>query len=120
MVIHSSFEDFLLFLYVHISKADDSYDPKELKTIEEKMKDLYPAGTDFEKKLYLAIRTYNTFDKSKIQELTVDSLQHFRGHADKKLKVISDLFDIMNADGKVEEGERQSLNELNKTINSYL
>jgi hypothetical protein len=121
MVIHSSFEDFLLFLYVHISQSDNAYDPKELKVIQEKMKDLYPSEVDFEKKMYTTLRAYNTFDRSKMPELTESSLKHFRtNNADKKLKIITDLLDIINADGKVEDNERAALNALNKTINSYL
>ena len=77
MIIHSSFADFLLFLYVHISEADHNYDPKEMYVIKQKMADLFPGDTDFEKKLYGTIRFYNTFDKSQLNDLLEDSFHHF-------------------------------------------
>jgi len=85
------------------------------------MKGLYPETVDFEKKLYTTLRAYNTFDKTKMPEMVESSLKHFRtNNADKKLKIITDLLDIVNADGKVEATERAALTALNKTINSYL
>jgi len=121
MVIHSSFEDFLLFLYVHISQSDNTYDPKELGLIKEKMRDIYPAETDFEKKLYGTLRAYNTFDKSKLRELIEDTFKHFHTNKlDKKEKIIADLFDIINADGRVEASETKAIDTLKNTINSSL
>ena len=69
MVIHDSFPDFLLFVYVHMSEADHNYDPKEMALIKKKMHALFPEGTDLEKKLYRAIRDYNNFDKSRLDAL---------------------------------------------------
>jgi len=51
MVIHANLPDFILFLYVHMSRADDSYDPTEMAAIKSKMNNLFSKGTDLEKKL---------------------------------------------------------------------
>jgi len=119
MVIHSSFEDFLLFLYVHISRSDSSYDPKEIDVIQEKMKALYPGETDFEKKLYVTLRAYNAFDRTKLPELFDATLKHF--NADKsKEKILADLSDIIRADGEVLSAETNALNALKQTIDLYL
>jgi uncharacterized tellurite resistance protein B-like protein len=121
MVIHASFEDFLLFLYVYISRSDNTYDPKELTVILDKMKGLFPEDTDFEKKLYLALRSYNTFDKSKLNDLFEDTLKHFQSNnSDHKERIITDLLDIVKADGKVEASETNALNALKKTIDLLL
>ncbi len=77
MVIHANLPDFILFLYVHMSRADDSYDPTEMAAIKNKMNSLFSKGTDLEKKLYVTIREYNSFDKNKLTELLSDSIQHF-------------------------------------------
>ena len=39
------------------------------------MNDLFSEGTDLEKKLYVTIREYNSFDKNKLTELLSDSIQ---------------------------------------------
>ena len=38
---------------------------------------LYAEGTDVEKKLYRTIREYNSFDKSKLNDLFEATLNHF-------------------------------------------
>lgn len=119
MIIHSSFEDFLLFLYVHISRADSNYDPKEMEVIQEKMTALYPNKIDFDKKLYLTLREYKSFDKEKLPELFKQTLQHFKAEKDKE-KILADLTDIISADGKVQVAETNALDALRQTINLYL
>ena len=118
MVIHKTFEDFLLFLYVHISRADSNYDPKEMAVIQEKMKGLYPSKVDFDKKLYLTLREYKEFDKSKLNDLFVNTIKHFRAGKEKE-KIMSDLSDIVNADGQVQTTETTALESLKKVIESY-
>ena len=68
MVIHSTFKDFILFLYVHMSQADENYDPNEMATIKKKIGGLFEKDTDIEKKLYMAIREYNSFDRFEITD----------------------------------------------------
>lgn len=117
MVIHSNFADFVLFLYVHMSHIDNDYDPTEMKVIKEKMTRIYPKETDMEKKLYNTIREYNAFDKSKIEELIRDTFKQFQGvKFSQKYKIYTDMYDIINADGKVEESEASALEELKQII----
>ena len=119
MIIHTTFEDFLLFLYVHISRSDSNYDPKELEVIQEKMKGLYSDKTDFDKKLYLTLREYKNFDKDKLPELFNSTLKHFKAGKDKE-KIFADLSDIINADGKIQITETNALNALKQTLDISL
>lgn len=119
MILHSSFPDFILFLYVHMSHADSSYDPYELSTIKVKMSGLYPEGTDIERKLYQTIREYNSFDKSKLAELFEETLRHFDLDTPKKNNVYNDLYEIMQADGKVEQEETKTLETLKQIIDLH-
>ena len=115
-MIHDSLPDFVLFLYVHMSHADNSYDPQELGAIKEKIKTLYKAGTDLEKKLYLAIREYNSFDKSRLNELFEDSFRHF-GHQSPLIhQVFADLHEIIQADGRIDQAETKALESLTSII----
>lgn len=118
MIIHTTFEDFLLFLYVHISRSDNNYDPKEMAVIQEKMKGLYPNKVDFDKKLYLTLREYKDYDKNKLNELFVETIKHFKAGKDKE-KIMTDLSDIINADGHVQASETNALAALKKTIDSH-
>lgn len=120
MILHTSFPDFIAFLYVHMSHADDSYDPYELAAIKSKMGGMFAAGTDVERKLYNAIREYNAFDKSKLHELFEASLKHFSKEAPLKGDLYSDLTEIIQADGKVDQSETKTLETLKKIIDLHL
>lgn len=117
MILHSSFPDFILFLYVHLSHADSSYDPAELAAIKEKMKKLFPADTDFEKKLYGTLREYNSFDKSNMSELLRDSFEHFNKTQQMSPgAVFDDMHEIIKADGKIIASETSALETLKQFI----
>lgn len=117
MILHTSFPDFILFLYVHLSHADSSYDPRELAAIKEKMKKLFPADTDFERKLYGTLREYNSFDKSKMSELLRDSFEHFnKTQQVSPSTVFDDMHEIIKADGKVIASETSALETLKQFI----
>ena len=115
MVIHANLPDFILFLYVHMSRADDSYDPTEMAAIKKKMNNLFSKGTDLEKKLYGTIREYNSFDKHKLSELLSDSIQHFSNDA-VDARLFNDLKEIIQADGKVDQAEMNALEALKRMI----
>jgi uncharacterized tellurite resistance protein B-like protein len=117
MVIHDSFPDFLLFVYVHMSEADHNYDPKEMALIKKKMHALFPEGTDLEKKLYRAIRDYNNFDKSRLDALFKDTFEKFRG-ANPELRehLFQDILEIASADGALNASESQALESLKRII----
>jgi hypothetical protein len=120
MIIHKTLQDFIVFLYVHISQADNSYDPNEMAIIKSKMKHLFPAGTDIEQKLYMTIREYNTFDRSKLNDLFKGSIEHFGKEGALTNAVHSDLNDIIMADGKVKADETRSLDRLRSIIDQHV
>ncbi|MBL0744285.1 TerB family tellurite resistance protein [Chryseolinea lacunae] len=122
MLIHPTFSDFILFLYVHISRADDSYDPHELAAIKSKMKSLFPEGTDLERKLYAALREYNDLDKAKLNTVIDTSLRHFSGDATATVPndVYADLYEIVQADGKIDQSETRTLEALKKVIDHHM
>ena len=113
MVIHDNLSDFILFLYVHMSNADSTYDPVEMDVIKLKMALLFPQGTDMEKKLYQAIREYNGLDKTKMTDILKDSFAKFGDQFPSKSELYNDLQEIMLADG-VEQSEEQDALELLK------
>ena len=117
MVIHSTFKDFILFLYVHMSRADENYDPNEMATIKNKIGGLFEKDTDIEKKLYLAIPQYNSFDRAKLPGLFKASFKHFdQDQTVLKNNFYSDLNEIIAADGKVELAESKALEALKEII----
>ena len=117
MVIHSTFPDFVLFLYVHVAHIDHTFDPNEMSTIKSKMARLFPEGTDLEKKLYQAIREYNKFDRSKINKLCEETLLHFKTDKETvKSLLFNDFREIIMADGQVHELESRMLAKIRRIV----
>lgn len=116
MVIHNSFADFVLFLYVHMAHADGDLHVTEVKVIKEKMGKLYP-GEDVDKKFTVALDEYNAFDKKNLNKLFHASFAHFDTiKFAQKYRVYGDMYDIIYADGKVLESETKALEELRDII----
>ena len=117
MVIHKNFADFVLFLYVHMAHADKDFHQTELGVIREKMSKLYPFDDKLEERLDAAVKDYEGFDKSKLKILFRDTFNNFPSiKFAQKYKVYTDMYDIINADGKIDESEQRALNELKEII----
>ena len=117
MVVHTTFADFVLFLYVHMAYADGEYHPSEQKVILEKVPKLFPSEVDPRKILSLAEQQYLKTDHKKIASIIQDTFRHFSSvKFSQKYKIYTDMYDIIHADGKVEESETRAMNELKEII----
>ena len=87
--------------------------------IKAKMYDLFSDGTDLEKKLYRTIREYNSFDKSKLSDLVEDTLKHFKLQTAVQTKVYTDLYEIIQADGNIDQSETKALEILKQIIDLH-
>ena len=117
MVIHSNFADFVLFLYIHMAYADGVFHPSEKEMILVKMSKLFHDDPDLRKKLEAAEKEYLNMDSGKVPTVILDSFRHFT-HVkfSQKYHVYTDMYDIVNADGKIEESETIALEELKRII----
>lgn len=116
MVIHNSFADFVLFLYIHMAHADGEYHRSENEAILQKVPKLYPTEGDPKAKLKEALDQYKLVKQADIKNIIHDTFLHFdKIKFSQKYKVYTDMFDIVHADGKVHEAEERALKEL-KTI----
>ena len=117
MVIHDTFADFVLFLYIHMAHADGVYHPAEKDVIAERIPRLFPTEPDVAAKLAKAETQYLATDKTKIESIIKDTFKHYSNvKFAQKYKVYTDMYDIIHADGKVDEAESRALNELKDII----
>jgi uncharacterized tellurite resistance protein B-like protein len=117
MVIHKTFADFVLFLYVHMAYADGQYHPMEHSVIVDKVRKLFPDAADAAAIAKKAEEAYRSIDQSKVQAIIRDSFQEFNTvKFSQKYKIYTDMYDIIHADGKVDESETAALNELKEII----
>jgi len=117
MVIHSNFADFVLFLYVHMAHADGEYHDLEMGVIKEKMHKLYPKEINMDERLGAALKQYIEFDKGQLKLLFRDTFHHFTNvKFAQKYRVYTDMYDIINADGKIDDRETNALSMLKEVI----
>ena len=118
MVIHNNFQDFVLFLYIHMGHADGFLHPTEEEVILHKMSKIFPSEGNTKKKLEDAIVQYRKLDQGKVMEIIKATFKHFdQVKFAAKYKVYTDMYDIVNADGKIEESETLALETLKEIIN---
>jgi len=117
MVLHSQFQDFILFLYVHMAMADGSLHSSEEQVILGKMTKLFPTETDYKTRLDKAVKEYRILDGAIVMNVIRESFLFFdKVTFAQKYKVYADMYDIVNADGKVEESEKHALDGLKEII----
>lgn len=117
MKVHESFSDFVLFLYIHMALADGSLHRDEETVILDKLTKLFPHEGNPKKKFDEAIASYYQFNLSALDEFVHQSFQHF-SHIKfaQRYKVYTDMYDIIHADGKVDETEKIAIDALKKII----
>lgn len=120
MVLHSSFQDFVLFLHIHMALADGVLHPDEERVILNKMTRLFPAEGNPKKKFDLALKEYQGVKPGETMNIVKDSFKHFSQVKSNQIyKIYTDMYDIVNADGKIEESERLALEALKEIIDLH-
>lgn len=118
MVIHNNFSDFVLFLYIHMALADKYLHQSEEEVILAKMTKLFPTEGDRKKKYDAAVTEYKSLSHEKVIAIISETFKHFSSVTfSQKYKVYTDMYDVINADGKVEEAEKVALEALKEIIN---
>lgn len=117
MVIHENFSDFALFLMIHMAHVDGSLHEQEELVVRQKMTDFFPEENNPDGKLNAAIEQYRGVRQDLIPALIRETFKHFSAvrFAD-KYKVYTNLFDIINADGRVDVAESQALKQLRELM----
>lgn len=117
MVIHQSFADFVLFLYVHMAHVDGEYHTLEQELILKKAKKLYPDGDVAKTKLGEAVILYKSLNAAEIPALIRETFkQHGEVKFSQKYKIYTDMYEIINADGHIDESETKAIDELKQII----
>ena len=117
MVLHKQFQDFVLFLYTHMALCDGSMHENEQLVILDKMAKIFPTEPDPKKKLSAAVAEYKSIDPALVNTIIRDSFKSFdQIKFAQKYKIYTDMYDVVNADGRVEESERKALNTLREII----
>lgn len=117
MVIHDNFRDFALFLMIHMAHVDGMLHEQEEHVVRQKLTALFPEETDPEKKFSEALAQYQGTRKHEVPALIKATFRHFSAvRFSEKYKIYTNLFDIINADGRVDVAESLALKQLREMM----
>jgi uncharacterized tellurite resistance protein B-like protein len=103
-------EGFTLFLLLHMGRVDGSLHPNERDTIVEKMNELFPAEPFDESALEEMEQQYAQLKYGAADSLLQEGMKRFSGEDPiKRKEIYAALFDIINANGRVNQEEKQTL-----------
>ncbi len=105
-----NFEDFTLFLLLHMGHVDGSLHPNEKDTIFERIRELFQNDSLSTEKFAEMELMHEKLGQVRAGELLRISMPKFSHiDPDKKKEIYAALFDIINANGRVNEEETQTL-----------
>ena len=97
--------------------SDGTLHSSEEQVILSKMTKLFPNESEHKKKLEMALAEYKALDPVMTTNVIRESFLFFdKVTFAQKYKVYADMYDIVNADGKVEESEKNALTGLKEII----
>lgn len=100
-----------------MAHSDGDYHTSEIEVIKEKMSKIFPKEINQEQKLQDAVNQYKSLNPSTISSVIENSFKYFdKVRFTQKYKVYTDMYDIINADGVIDESETKALEELKKII----
>ena len=114
------FNEFTLFLYIYIADSDGFIHETEIEVIKKKIPKLFPK-TDAEKVYQEALKKFRAFNKEEIEKVIHSNFkEHQKKSFTSKYKIFTDLYDIIIADGVLDERESRSIQKLKDIIDQNL
>jgi uncharacterized tellurite resistance protein B-like protein len=100
-----------------MAHVDGEYHSLEEDLILKKAQKLYPDPAVAKTKLHQAAELYKSMDSQKIPGIIRDTFkQHGEVKFSQKYKIYTDMYEIINADGRVDESETKAIDELKQII----
>ena len=115
--VYSSFKDFILFLYVYMALSDGHLDDTEEEVILKKMTRLFPKDTEHKTKYLKFKDDYEQLSSDDVDYLVKNNFDNFPNVTfTDKYRVYREMFDIINADGVIDESETEAMDKLKDII----
>lgn len=112
-----TFKDFAIFLYFYIAYADHEFHPMEEELIRKKIAKLFPQDLDHTTRFKEAHLHYLDAAKGDLKAIIEQGVRDFpHVESNKKYHVYKDLYDIINADGRVDDKETEAIEALKSII----
>lgn len=111
------FKHYILYLYIHVARADGIIQDQEKSLILKFMKKLFPNISDHESLYKEWVSNYGQSSSNAEEIIRAGNEKFSKIEFHKKYKIFIQLYDIICADGVVVDSETESINKLKKIIN---
>lgn len=109
-------EDFSLLLLLHMGHVDGSLHPNERETITDRMREIFPSYPT-EERLHSMEQAYRKMGDARVEDLLLSSLTRFAATTlETRKQIFAALFDIINANGRVDTQETHTLGVFRKWL----
>ena len=116
MKILSTFNEFAAFLFLHVARTDGTLHENESHQVQQKIARLFPEQ-DVQEIFRKTLEHYHALKQEEIAHFIRESFDQFRNESfASKYNMFTDLYDIVNSDGKIEEAETAVLNQIRELI----
>ncbi|MCC5921304.1 MAG: TerB family tellurite resistance protein [Cyclobacteriaceae bacterium] len=113
----NNYNEFLLFLYIHISESDFTAQRKEVELILEKMEFIFSENEDHYDIFMNMRENYEKLNFEEVEKVIMQTYDRYKLQYDKMSdKIFKDLYEIVLADGHVDQFETKALNRLKELI----
>ena len=114
-----SYEEFVLFLLIHIANADHMFKLDEAIVILTKMEDMFDTEDGVDKLLSIFMQMQDSYDQLKdddISGIIKSHLVKFKITQDNADRLFNELYEVVNADGHIHENETQAVERIKKLV----
>lgn len=110
MIDARNIEDFSLLVLVHMASVDGSIHPTEQDAIVEKVGELFPYLKTIEDRLARVSQAIKKMGKESSEKMIEENLEQLKTLSPGQKQIFYTLlFDVINADGRVNEAETRTL-----------
>lgn len=113
------YEEFLLFLLIHIANADHMFKLDEAIVILAKMEDLFDTTDGVDKLLGIFMQMqdeYDSLSNEEIIKVIQSNFQKFDIQEEMADRLFNELYEVVNADGHIHENETKAIERIKQLI----
>lgn len=117
--IFKQYQDYIIFLLVHIANSDFSMKGAEIEVIISKMEDYFPDVEDLDKlrsKFVNMQESYEALSDSDINHLIYHNYLNFKDTEVNAQRIVNDLQEVILADGLIHERETKTFESIKKLL----
>ncbi len=118
--IFDQYQEFIIFLLIHVANSDFSLKAAEIEVILGKMEDYFPEIEDMDElrsKFINVQDNYNELNDSDINHLIYHNYLNFRDKEINTMRIVNDLQEVIMADGLIHERETKAFESIKKLLN---